>query len=570
MTVRDADPNATAGEGHAFDPDNIPIPPSDWFSPSAEYEGSCRIEFTNPAGAATGVGHARVDETTDLLIQMDVTHHECERGLTFGLQELMSGREPERKDGKTTLRMGPWENPISSLRLAAADGVLEAKESIFCVSSDFHAFSEEEHPPRLVLDPLRARFIGSGAGAPKFWVLPLANLKADIFPRRSELDRHPLRVYPTPVVPPNLPEPLNTVARINSNAKNCLIIFEFGGAPAFIERLPVYDEAVERLSRGLDRSRITAVMVGEVGDRPTGSFEEVETWIPLDLIRLIGLATGCDVGTPWIEFRDEAGALVSRIYASFGRHPYREGHVAIRHGVTGDIGRLLTQAQKAKDFGSGALRVAASNTLQLGFRAGSTIEEKFVYASRALESLCGMLGTKRRQDLPSDVQGRIDAAVDRAKAAVEVVKRRCEAEGEVDIEDALQVVGVALQNSKKPPVPFGTAVERLVDQMGLPDAQVLNAHLRNHPTLGCKRWGKLISDCRNDAIHRGGFRLSPGEPELDELFHIWRHLHDVLLRIIFKLLGYDGTYCPTVAVFRWRAPLDWVQADTPPARLGYR
>lgn len=569
MTVSDTDPKAATDNSEQFDPNNIPIPPSDWFSPSAEYEGPCRIEFTNPVGAATGVGHARVDETSDLLIQMDVTHHECERELTFGLQELMSGREPERKDGKTTLRMGPWENPISSLRLAAADGVLEAKESIFCVSSDFHAFSEEEHPPRLVLDPLRARFIGSGAGAPKFWVLPLANLKADIFPRQSELDRHPLRIYPTPVVPSGLPEQLGRVAWINANVKNRLIIFEFGGAPAFIERLPVYDEAVERLSRGLDRSRITAVMVGEVGGRPTGSFEEVKEWIPLDLIRLIGLATGCDVGTPWIEFRDEAGALVSRIYAGFGRHPYREGHVAIRHGVTGDIGHLLTQAQKAKDFGSGALRVAASNTLQLGFHTGSTLEEKYVHASVALEVLCDMLGTDRREALPRDVQSLIDKAVREAKRTLNAEAARLREE-QADIADALGIVVKKLQEAKKPRVPFGTAVERLVSKMGLPDAQILNAHLRKNPVLHARRWGKLLSDCRADAIHRGGFRLSPGEPELDALFHISRHLHDLLVRIIFKLLGYDGTYCPTVAVFRCRAPLDWVQAETPPSRLGYK
>jgi hypothetical protein len=47
------------------------------------------------------------------------------------------------------------------------------------------------------------------------------------------------------------------------------------------------------------------------------------------------------------------------------------------------------------------------------------------------------------------------------------------------------------------------------------------------------------------------------------------HLHDVLLRVIFKSLGYAGPYQPALVPVGGPARVDWVTARTVPGSLGY-
>lgn len=47
------------------------------------------------------------------------------------------------------------------------------------------------------------------------------------------------------------------------------------------------------------------------------------------------------------------------------------------------------------------------------------------------------------------------------------------------------------------------------------------------------------------------------------------HLHDILLRIVFKIIGYSRTYNPTVSDFFDDRPVSWVRDETTPQQLGY-
>jgi hypothetical protein len=58
----------------------------------------------------------------------------------------------------------------------------------------------------------------------------------------------------------------------------------------------------------------------------------------------------------------------------------------------------------------------------------------------------------------------------------------------------------------------------------------------------------------------------------DDLYTILRvmhHLHDLLLRIVLKTIGYDGPYQSPISPVMNRNSVDWVQPTTPPAMLGY-
>ena len=70
-------------------------------------------------------------------------------------------------------------------------------------------------------------------------------------------------------------------------------------------------------------------------------------------------------------------------------------------------------------------------------------------------------------------------------------------------------------------------------------------------------------------VHNGYLDIYRDDYEEEEIEGVMIHLHDLLVRVILKLLGYDGTYQPTVAMSLSDRTVDWVTPATSPASLGY-
>ena len=51
--------------------------------------------------------------------------------------------------------------------------------------------------------------------------------------------------------------------------------------------------------------------------------------------------------------------------------------------------------------------------------------------------------------------------------------------------------------------------------------------------------------------------------------NIYKHLHDLLLRIIFQMLNYDRCYQSPLKSNRQRTSVNWVNKDTQTQELGY-
>jgi hypothetical protein len=79
----------------------------------------------------------------------------------------------------------------------------------------------------------------------------------------------------------------------------------------------------------------------------------------------------------------------------------------------------------------------------------------------------------------------------------------------------------------------------------------------------------------------GGFDLSWRDPPRGRLgtcgrdascdaVAVWQRLHDILGRLILKMVGYSENYRPTMVSVSARFPVDWAQPATPAARRGYR
>ncbi|WP_156787724.1 hypothetical protein [Rubrobacter xylanophilus] len=266
----------------------------------------------------------------------------------------------------------------------------------------------------LVFEPAGVAFDVVGAREPRYWAVPLLNF-ISTFPQNSPAtDRHPLRVYPTPVVPDDLPPKERRAALEAANERNGMILFEFEGKPGFVERLPDYEEREKDLREGKKQSAATAVVVGEVGERDP---KELEGEFPSDIAGLLSLASGSEVFAPSIEFRDEEGLLVRRVHYRLSPAPYLEGHrliddtlVSPGRSSTTSTGLLLTEAASSSgnDFGEGYLRVAIKHLVRAGSNT-RTIDEQMVYLCRCLDGLCRRFGVGRRNLRDSLTQQEIDA-----------------------------------------------------------------------------------------------------------------------------------------------------------------
>lgn len=118
---------------------------------------------------------------------------------------------------------------------------------------------------------------------------------------------------------------------------------------------------------------------------------------------------------------------------------------------------------------------------------------------------------------------------------------------------------------------FGLAVTDLLELFGLSDAYVMDEHYKVKPrTDGMEHWSDVISKYRGRVIHQGHLDLAGGT-EWRDVWAVINHLHDVLARVVLKILEYDGGYQPTVVPYR-SVPfeLGWVKPDTLAGTLGYK
>jgi hypothetical protein len=116
---------------------------------------------------------------------------------------------------------------------------------------------------------------------------------------------------------------------------------------------------------------------------------------------------------------------------------------------------------------------------------------------------------------------------------------------------------------------FGRAVLELLRRFDLHDADVLQPHLAAHPVAGNDNWPGLISCYRGTVTHEGYFDLLSGRHDTFEILDVTDHFHDVLLRVLFKIVGYNGLYEIQMPP-RYRCePVPWVTTGTHPGALGY-
>jgi len=204
---------------------------------------------------------------------------------------------------------------------------------------------------------------------------------------------------------------------------------------------------------------------------------------------------------------------------------------------------------------------------------GLTVEDRLSHLIRALDGLCKMFKISGHVSV-SDVltqqeTGAVRKIVKRAAEEVRQLSEEARRRGNDKAADIYSNVAERISNSTKVQRGFGADVSELIRGEGLHDLEVVEAFFTANPRNDGRDWLSLLSYYRGLVMHNGYIDFDGQPTARQDASALLDHLHDLLLRLMLKRLGYGGTYQPTVIRLTTDSELDWVKPDTPPRRLGY-
>lgn len=515
-----------------------------WFSTNIEYQGYGKATFKDPQVILEGHVQIRFDEFGNYNVEMDVENCNSEQPLRFGLIELFSADKPVKKNEILEFSPGLRLNECTSLVVTTSDGVYSSTGNIR-YNPIFSLVLEGQEKVKFY--PMTSQFDVNQERVAKYWVMPLFNYISEFQERKSILDNHPLRI---------------------GQRTGNLITFTFNNSLGFIEALSDLPKRKDILYSAQSQCIITAVIIGEVNSKSI-DIEDVKKWIPSGFLSLLSLATGSEVANPWVEFRGANGELVRRIHNNFVAPIFSKGHKTISEVIHQGTGSLLTCAQSSQYYSKQPLGSVIFDLVQSSSDS-LTIEDKLNKICRAFDYLCKHYKLDI-QDLFLGLDLTHQEFVrDILKNAEENI--RVHAKVGIDPEQSKLLIKIADKtiNASNKDRDFGLAVTDLLKHFCLYDAVIIDSHYQSNPRPdGTRHWSGVISNYRGIVVHKGDFSFETETYDIHDVIRITYHLYDILVRIVFIMLGYNGTYQPIIVKGYAQMSVYWVKSDTSAEDLGY-
>jgi hypothetical protein len=370
---------------------------------------------------------------------------------------------------------------------------------------------------------------------PRFWAVPLLNFTSGFALVTPELHGHPLRTRETSAYK-SVPGAAAFYHEAAYRQGNALIPFTCEGELAFIEPLPDYEARQARVEAG--ETVVTAVMVGRVRDGFDATADQ--DWFPADLITLLGLATGRGVGIPFVELRGRCGELVARLHATLARPTGERRRGLIDEPLDRSTGALLSAFLTSEHRDQPWLRVALRHLLR-AFTGDLTVEDRLSHLFRTSEGLAGGLGLNRSRplELDAEVREQVVRELREAMDALDAIASHTtglNAERVRSLRNRLREI-----ESNRPS--FATQLQELVERVDLPDAAWLREfRFRTEIQGRTSSWASAANAYRNRIFHAAFIDFE--KYDIDNAIAFIPHLSDVLVRVVFQLIGFDGQYKP--------------------------
>jgi len=461
------------------------------------------------------------------------------------------------------------QNTCSFIEVVTENGRFYSISEIYYDENfSFHANKDSEIVLRFHI--LRSIFQPNRANSAMYWVLPLLNFISEFMSDHPNLNHHALRLFSIPDIPEEITDDQKLMAKTIVKEKNRLVVFSFLNRLGFIEPLTDYDARKQELLESKAQCLITSLMIGEIGSNQI-DYDNMKKWLPFQFLNLLGLATGTEVGVNWIEFRDEKGMLVQRLHANFNNPRFSKGHKAIDEVIHRGTGMLLTNYQVSLHRENSCL-TAVLKHLIFADSNSLTIEDRMTHIFRAFDGLCELFGLSTQDLTQSLDQYQKEVIKDNLDFSALVIRTLAKSSRRLDQKNSIQKISQRVQNSNNHDRDFGLALVDLLRAFDLHDAEIIDNYYQKNPRKDGREWCNILSHYRGAVIHSSYFDFRSGQYDLFEVVKICAHLHDILLRIVFNLLCYTGTYQRAVIVPNsWAGSysIDWVKPDTPASELGY-
>jgi len=300
-------------------------------------------------------------------------------------------------------------------------------------------------------------------------------------------------------------------------------------------------------------------------------YDNLKQWFPFQFLNLLGIATGIEVGANWIEFRDDKGNLVQRLHANFNNPWFSKGHKSIDEVIHRGTGTLLSNYQFSLHRENSYLTAVLKHLLRSSSNSQS-IDDQMTHIFRAFDCLCELYGISV-QDLTQKLDiSQKEIIKDTLTFSVDVIKTLAKIAPQLDQKNSIQQIAERVRNSNNRDRDFGLAFVDLLRRFDQPDGDIVDRHYRKNSRNDDRDWCDVLSHYRGVVIHSSYFDFESGLYDFFEVVKINAHLHDILLRVVFKMLCYTETYQRSVIVPNSWAnsySIDWVKPDTPASELGY-
>jgi hypothetical protein len=375
---------------------------------------------------------------------------------------------------------------------------------------------------------------------PRYWAVPLLNFTSGFFHATEDLHGHPLRSRETSRYEAVSGEP-RLYHELAYRQGNALIPFMCEGELGFIEPLPDYEARQTRVEAG--ETVATAVMVGRVREGFDAAVDQ--EWFPSDVITLLGLATGRGVGVPFVELRGPSGELVGRLHTRIGRSSGERRRGLVEEPIDRSTGALLSAFLSSEHRDQPWLRVALRHLLS-AFTGDMTVEDRLSHLFRTAEGLCAGLGlnSSRPLELGGDIREEVVRELHQCMNALDAIAN---VSTTPDRERIWRLKGRVKEIESNRPS-FPTQLLELVGRADLPDASWLRDFSFRTKVGGQPvAWVSAAGLYRNRIFHSAFIDFE--KYDIDNVVPFIAHLSDVLVRVVFQLIGFGGEYKPPCGAY---------------------
>ena len=495
------------------------------------YSGRAQVHFSDPDGVIAGIGNVTISPDGHVSVRIAVEEYEIPPEYHGMLLPFVDGTPGTTMDKGTCFHIG-GAGKRASFEVSTASGRFSADRALVGATQ---LMLGDDGGGWFELVPAAAEFVVQSVDDDDMWCAPLVGDLAE-FERCSTAS----------LIPGRIP----------------YIHFTASGHSCGIHIFPAKD---------VPNDGCAGVVFGPLGVRPHQTPQEIAALLPTGLHAALDFLSGSDVRTPWVEVRSREGELKTRFHIRFGGYQQETGFPALSK-FDSSPGSGIAEFLRVFFSLPAAQRRSFTPTLSLirrGAPGSATVDESITNLIKALDATCKRLGFGRvnlMNALEDSTSAELKSVLADAKERLKKIRRQCRDSGKLDQLGIIDRIISRHANTATDELDFGIAVSELLRSLSLSDGEVMNQYYSSLPTS--RTWEGLLSFIRGEVVHSGAIHVND-QDEVLAWFELARHLHDICKRVVFREVGYQGTYSASNVLFKGTYALDRIKPTMSVADLGY-